>query len=238
MEDFLHQFNVDVLLWLNHFLASSETLFRLALTGTNHMPWLIASTIIVFYWFSKDETNAFAYRKDVVLLVLCSLTAFILAKPLAHFIGHTRPLVDLTLLHTLEAYEWKKILRAFKESSSTPSDLASFLWAFSVALFFIKKRAGVLMVAVTLVVCSLAVGIGYFYPSDVMYSLFFGGGLSLAVFLSRRYLQVFCQWVLACFEFFPAVAYPAAFMLLYDMNHYMAFFQYVLKLIFGIRIYQ
>ncbi|MDQ6962751.1 MAG: hypothetical protein Q9M28_09545 [Mariprofundaceae bacterium] len=234
----MNQLDLDVLGWVNQYLASSETLFTVALVGTNQIPWLIASTIIVFYWFSKGEDSVFSYRKDMVLVVTCSLLAFMLAKPLAHYIGHVRPLVDLSLLHTLHDGHWKKLVRAFEHSSSTPNDLASFLWAFSVAMFFVRKKIAALMVVVTLSVCFLAVGIGYLYPSDVMYSLLFGGSLSLVFFLMRDYLQVFCQWVLACFEFFPVLAYPAAFMLLYDMNHHMAFFQYILKLIFGIEVLQ
>lgn len=234
----MSQLDLELLLWLNQFFASDSFYFNTALVQTNDIPWLITTVLIVFYWFSKNDSCGFIYRKDIVFLVFCSISAFILAKPLAHYIGHVRPLLELDLMHTLDDYHWKKLISGFKNSSSTPNDLASFLWAFTVAMFFVEKRIAVLMGLYSVTVCTMAVAVGYLYPSDIVYSLLFGGLLTMVVFLSRQWLEVFCDWVLSCFEYFPAIAYPAAFMLMYDMNHYMAFFQYLLNLTFGIRIAQ
>jgi undecaprenyl-diphosphatase len=177
----VHQFDLEILLYLNHSIEGHPSLMRLLrFLGEHQMPRLPVFGTLIWVWFSSRDIER-RCRILVGLLATCfTLGVSVLCQYVLPI--HIRPLLDQSIdVANLTQWDLGKL---GKRIYSFPSDTAVLYFGIAYVIFAMNKIAGV----ANYIWCLLTVGfcrvpLGIHYPSDILAGIFFP---ALVVFLASR----------------------------------------------------
>jgi undecaprenyl-diphosphatase len=234
----------SLLFLLNGIIGSDPALFTLALQVSDRLPWLICACVLVVLWFrgetDQPETASALTRQEsrqrVLLIFLAMLLAFLAVRPLAAALHRARPMVAESLLVPIDAQVWANVVDAVRNTSPFPSDQAALWFALVAGLFIYRKRTGVIVGAIILVLCLVRIGLGYVYPSDILAGASVGVLTLTGVFVVRNWLTWITRPTAMLFEGLPAIAYPFGLLVLLDITQHMAGIIGLLAVLFNTRL--
>jgi undecaprenyl-diphosphatase len=169
-----------------------------------------------------------------MVIFLAGALAFVAARGAALFSYRVRPLVSLPLLNPLEGTAWQEVAQQLGSTSSFPGDITAIWFALAGGVCLFNRRVGLATAVVGLLFSFLRIGLGFFYPTDIIAGACLGLIMLMTVLWLRRHLMWFINPTLLVFVRFPGVAYPLALLLLLDVTQQMAWLIGLLVVILGI----
>jgi membrane-associated phospholipid phosphatase len=194
----LSQIDHDLILRLNSIVMDNEIFKIIAATLVDNP--LIRGFPVLFplliLWFSDDSHKR---RSQMVIGLLATCLAVTLSILTQHYLSvHTRPFLDQTL--SLKIYDRRVHELFFGNTSSFPSDTATFYFSICTIVFLERPLLGSIAMLWSLVASGLArVALGWHYPSDVIGSLVLGPGCVYLI-TKIKYLDILAERGLDIFK--------------------------------------
>ncbi len=227
MTTWLLMLDAFLLQWLNRWVAQSPATFTAALRLSERAAWVLAGLLLVWLWFSGDE-GLVPYRSPYtqwqarrrVLTVLAALgVGFLLSRLIQTVYPRPRPLVVMPLQVPVLPQVWDAVRQAMQGQGAFPSDHAVMFATVVLGVMSLARWQGLVAGLVAVYFAALRVGLGFHWPSDVLGGAALAAAvLAAALFLERRWPRPW-DWVVAGFYRHPKIAYPLAFLGLYDFTH-------------------
>ena len=175
----MHQFDLNILLYLNHATEGHPYLLKLIkFLGDNPMAGLPIIGTLTYLWFSSASIET---RCRILVGIVATSFALAISLLCQHVLSiHMRPIFDPSI-DVANPLRWD-ISRFGKRVSPFPSDTAVLFFGFASVIFMMDKSAGIanyIWCLLTVGLCRVALGVHY--PSDILGAIFLG---SLAVFLA------------------------------------------------------
>ncbi|AMX00131.1 phosphatase PAP2 family protein [Rummeliibacillus stabekisii] len=174
---------------INQFAGKSIFIDHLVLYFSKYGP-LLFGLFFIWLWFSKSKN-----KEQNQKIVLSALTIVILTLgidmiiEIVHF--RSRPFVDhpVTLLFNKS-----------NRDPSFPSNHAAGSFALAFAVFWVRRKAGGILLGLACVMALSRIYIGVHYPLDVLVGGFIGFFVSLVVMTQARILNPFYNFIIDIFN--------------------------------------
>jgi len=206
-----------VFLWLNAFNGRYEPLsIFLHFAQTGMVKALPFALVFWGLWFAAapGREARTARREALTAVLLCTLPIMAITRALAAALPFSpRPLHMPGFEVNLYDGQPETVLDGW---SSMPSDHASLFLGFAVGIFLVHRRAGLFVIAWTILVTSLPrVVLGLHWPSDIIVGWLVGATIMLLLFgpvtrLVRR------AAIVPYFEAREALGYPLLFLATFE----------------------
>lgn len=213
--------------WLLHifnwWVARSPATFAQALEWVAHLPWLLTAVTLTALWFMGERgavptrpgsRTRLQNRRQVLLLVMALPVAYLIARWLQMIVTQPRPFLVAPLQIPIDPATWEKISSGLAASSSFPSYEAIVLFVVAPFTFGLRPYGGATIVMVALYLGSLSVGLGIYWPGDIV------AGATLGIVVSGLFLALEpllfrpLHFVVLQFEYHPHWTYPLGFLAL------------------------
>jgi len=177
----MHQFDLGILLYLNHSIESHPSLVKLVkFLGEHQVARLPVHGTLISLWLSTRDIER---RCHILVGLLATCFALAVSILCQHVLAvHIRPLLDQSIA-VANLTHWD-LGQLGKRIYSFPSDTAVLYFGFAYVIFTINKIAGI----ANYIWCLLTVGLcrvllGIHYPSDILAGIFFP---AMIVFLASH----------------------------------------------------
>lgn len=220
--------DLQILLWINGWVAASPTRFYAALRQSARLPWLLGALLLTGLWFLGERgvvpsrpggLTRFQARRRILLGMAALVSGLLSARLIQAVIARTRPLVDAPLRIPVEPHGWETIRAGLDLQGAFPSDHAVMFFTLAALTWALDRRVGILGLVYALYFSILRIGIGFHWPSDIL------SGAALALFWTAGLLRLeklLASWLdqlVLQFELRPGVAYALAFLFMYDFSN-------------------
>src|SRR5215813_2784148 len=167
----MHQFDLEILLHLNHSIEGRPSLVKLvSFLGEHQGPRLPVLGTLIWLWFLSRDIER---RCRILVGVLATCLALAISVLCQYVLAiHIRPLLDQSIdVTNLTRWDLGKL---GKRIYSFPRDTAVLYFGIVYIIFTINRIAGVanfIWCLLTVGLCRVALGIHY--PSDILAGIFF-----------------------------------------------------------------
>lgn len=212
---------------LNTWIGGSSDTFSTAIALTNRVPWLLACAILTTLWFAGEagaiptkigRLTRLESRRRVVTLVVALLVSLALAHLLQITIVRLRPFAEVALNVPLNPDQWDSFRGSLLMQGSFPSTVAIVSSIVVTGLFAFNRTAGIIVMAGYVCVNLLQIGLGLYWPSDVLAGALLGILVSSVALAVVPLLRGRLDPGLLQFERHPAAMYLLGFVLLFDLS--------------------
>jgi undecaprenyl-diphosphatase len=186
--------------------------------------------VYCWLWFEPRGRGQDTKRQTLIAMLMACFAAIVVARVLAHVLPfRVRPMYADPLYHAPSF----AFTANFENWSSFPSDSAAMFIALALGVFVIWRAAGILLlVYASLWICLPRLFLGLHYPSDLIGGALIGAA-SVWLFWRLSGTRVFGRWVgshlLALERGYPAIFYPCAFLVMYEISIMFGDVRYTLR---------
>ncbi|MGU3471286.1 phosphatase PAP2 family protein [Paenibacillus sp. D51F] len=140
---------------------------------------LVMLGILALLWLTGRERNQKAVFQACLAAALALLVGMFLISPA---VNHPRPFVASEHVHQLVAHT---------ADASFPSDHSTLAFALAASVMFVKRRTGLLLLAMALLTGLGRVFVGVHYPADIAGAALLSLLAALAVYVLRKRIDAF-----------------------------------------------
>lgn len=212
----MNVFDLSIISFFNHFAYLSMFLNKLLFfLADSVLAWVLLISFLWWAWFRGDGQET-SNRKHVLSIIISCLAASVILfvfqdSKLSILFRPRPPFNPQSNFHIPSGIE---ISSNWRTLTSFPSGHAMVFAAISVGILYVSRRAGVLCLIFSLVICLLRIFFGFHYPTDVIA----GAVLGVALFyLARTKLveQLLTCQILRWSSIHPPSFYTAFFIITY-----------------------
>jgi undecaprenyl-diphosphatase len=169
-----------VFLWFNSWNGSSD-FFTTVIPILETLPFKTLPYMLVFWglWFLGDSAEKRTeVREALTAALLCTVPIMLITRGIANYAPFSyrpmqKPGFEISV-HEGQRVDWPG------DFSSMPSDHASLLLGFSIAIFTIHRSAGTFLILWAIFISSIPrIILGYHWPSDILVGWLIGAAIAL-----------------------------------------------------------
>lgn len=213
--------------WLNDWVAQSPANFHQALAWVEQNAWIWVAVVLTAFWFwgepgafpsTTGKITRLESRRKLILTLGALGVAFLLTRLLQNGVFHPRPLVDTPLQIPIEPDKWHAIRTNLAMRSGFPGFLAVTLFGVTTTLFSFNRWVGFAAVLASSYFCALQIGLGFYWPIDILAGALLGVLVITLALFSQPLWSWFLNPVVLLFEARQALAYPAGFLVMFELS--------------------
>ncbi|SMG15302.1 undecaprenyl-diphosphatase [Paenibacillus aquistagni] len=153
--------NESLFQFVNQFAGSNGYLDEAMTFFAEKLVWVMIGIMVVLWFTGKLENQRIAFNSVLTAMLALGIGMFVIGP----MIDHPRPFVSLTVNQ----------LVTHDADPSFPSDHSTFAFSLAFAALLVKRRIGILMLALASLIGIGRVFVGVHFPFDVL------GGMALAL---------------------------------------------------------
>jgi undecaprenyl-diphosphatase len=147
-----------ILQWVNNFAGKREWLDILGVMVSEYLIFLLPIIIFLVYFFSKKSAGFLIFKKILLSLVFVYLFNYLIG----YLVARSRPFVADKGIYQLAKF--------FAQASdySFPSQHTAAAFVLALIVFFDKKKLGIILLILAVLIGGSRVFVGVHYPSDIL----------------------------------------------------------------------
>jgi undecaprenyl-diphosphatase len=169
--------NYSIFQFLNNLADHYDWIDDIMVVFAQDIVWIMLA-VLACLWFTGKETNQkLAFYSLLSAFVALLIASFIISP----VVNHSRPFVE----HQVNQ------LISHSADASFPSDHATMAFSIAFSVLLIKRKLGVIMLALAVLTGIARVYVGVHYPGDIVGSMVLSLLVSVIVFALRSRLEAF-----------------------------------------------
>jgi undecaprenyl-diphosphatase len=167
--------NYSIFQFLNHLADHYDWVDDLMVVFAQDIVWIMLA-VMACLWFTGKESNQKLAFYSLLSASVALLIAILIISP---EVNHSRPFVE----HQVNQ------LIPHAADGSFPSDHATMAFSIAFSVLLVKRRLGVIMLALAVLTGIARVYVGVHYPGDIVGSMVLSLLVSVIVYTLRRRLE-------------------------------------------------
>jgi len=225
---------------LNHWVAESTFLSGQAVffNDSGFSELIIASSLVALWFFDAKVVRTLKIRQRVLLMVFALVPTYIFARLSQSIFHRARPIISVPLKLPKNLELWHSNRTSFSHYwGSFPSDHEALLFIFSIVVFTINKRWGILSLLFSVYYGVMRISVGYLWPSDVIGGALLGSLVIILLLSIKSLLANVLEHLLIQFKRYPAQLYTVSFLFLSDFQQNFLYLKKIFAVVFHQRLF-
>jgi len=232
--------------WLLHrsndWVARSPASFAGALDFTDRGLWLLMAAVLAGLWFvgepgiiptEKGKITRLDNRQRILLMLGAMGISSGLARLLQLTVFHARPLVDVGLKAPIDPQVWQTVSSRLEPQSGFPSYQMALILVLVTGMFYHHAGAGGLALLAGAYYGLLVVGLGFYWPIDILAGALLGVLITSLLFICQPCWRRLLRPIVLQFEYHQILAHLTGFLFLFDLSQKFATSSSLLRILYG-----